>query len=114
MAAQPFKGDGEEGSGEIKRKCQRNVSKYVTVKAIVKFMRRASLLCCKLVGGDKRVTRKATRRLKYDFFLNHYTLVVYQQKTTVRAQLQHKHVNESHPASSAGKAFLRAGNFEII
>lgn len=63
--------------GMWQRKCH---CKYVTVKATVKFMRRVSLLCCKLGGGEeKRVTRKATRRLKYDF-LNHCTLVVYQQK----------------------------------
>lgn len=53
MAVQLFKGDGEEESGEIKWKCQGNVSKYVTVKAIVKFMRRVSLFCCKLVGGEE-------------------------------------------------------------
>lgn len=50
MAIQLFKVDGGEVSGEIKRKG--NVSKYFTVKAEVKFMRRASLLCCKLVRGE--------------------------------------------------------------
>lgn len=61
MAIQPFKWGGWEVSGEIKRKCQENVRgmsylhicKYVTAKAIVKFMRRVSLLCCNLVGGEE-------------------------------------------------------------
>lgn len=53
MAVQPFKGDGGEVSGEIKRKYQGNVSKYCTVKAIVKLMRRTSLLCRKLVEGEE-------------------------------------------------------------
>lgn len=51
MAVQPFKADGGDVSGEIKRKG--NVSIYVTVKALVKFMRRSSLVCCKLVGGEE-------------------------------------------------------------
>lgn len=50
---QPFKGDGDEESGEIKWKCQGNISKYVTVKTIVKFIRRASLLRSKLAGGKE-------------------------------------------------------------
>lgn len=90
-----LKGFGKEMSGGFKRKCQGNISKYVTVKAIVKFWEGTP--CFLVSWWEKRIQkcpkRKATRKLKYKFLI-HCTIVVYQQKTTARAQLQHKHVNE--------------------
>lgn len=70
-----------------------NASKYVKGHSKIHEKGFLALLRVGGRGGDKRVTRKATRRLKYDFF-HHCTHVVCQQKTTARAQLQHKHINE--------------------
>lgn len=69
---QPFKGNGKEVSGELKRKG--SVRTCVPEKAIMKFMRRASLLFCKLVGGEvKKGHKKGNKKIEIRYFSSLYT-----------------------------------------